>query len=304
MLIKIFVNFLKVSLLIFCLSLNLQAKSIEIGTGSQKAVFYPTANAICEILSRKTPKIKCQALISKGAEYNLQKLGEKFNFSISQLPLQYSFYKNNSEIRSIASMHIEHLSILVSKNSNIHSLKDLVGKRVNIGNQGSGSRIYVEQILNDLEIDLNSFKTINEDDSSKIADLICSDKIDAVLYFVGHPNQIYRKALNCGAHLLALTRAQQDIINTAENDFINSVITKNTYKKQRKVNTIGIHTVLNGLADTPDELVTEIIKTLVQNRRDLIRLNSVYKEVNPLNIITLQDKAPLHPAVVKFLKRE
>lgn len=291
-------------LILASLTSNILAYDVKIGTGSKKAVFYPTSRAICELLQRVNNITDCTAIISKGAEYNLKHLNGEFNFAISQLPLQYEYYQKNPHIRSVATLHIEHLTILKTQNSKIKHWSDLKGKRVNIGNPGSGSRIYFENIIKAFGWSLSDFAEINEEPSANIPNLICQNKVDAVIYFVGHPNRIYKQALNCGAEIVPLTRAEQDKIKETLPNFIQSVIHKNTYNNQKKINTIGIQTALSATTETPNNVVKETINILVRKRVELLKLNNVYKEINPLNIITFENKAPLHEGVIEFLQRK
>lgn len=290
--------------ILLCLTNVSNAYDIKIGTGSRKAVFFPTSKALCQLLEDFKEVDSCSVISTSGAEYNLKNLDKEFNFAISQLPLQFQYYQKNQDIRSVATLHIEHLTILTKKDSGIEHFSDLKGRNVHIGNPGSGSRIYFENIIKAFAWTLDDFSKINEENSSEIPDLICNDKVDAVVYLVGHPNQIYKQALTCDTHIVHLTRAEQDKIRENLPIFVHSVIHHNTYLNQNKVDTVGIQTVLSTTTNTPDELVKSVINSLVTNRKELLKLNHVYREINPLNIITFKHKAPLHDGVIDFLKRK
>jgi TRAP transporter TAXI family solute receptor len=64
---------------------------------------------------------------------------------------------------------------------------DLKGKRVNIGNPGSGQRATMEVVLDAKGWSMDDFALASELKAAEQAGALGDNKIDAMIYTVGHP---------------------------------------------------------------------------------------------------------------------
>ena len=149
-------------------------RTITIGSGSSSAMFYPVATAICETFNKynQEKNVICKPVLSSGAEYNLEAIEKgEFDMGIAQANLQHDAYrglgkfkgKPHKNLRTVFRIHNEYLTIITKKNSNIKNFSDLRGKKVNIGNPGSGSRILFLEMINKLGWKLSDFKEVYEE---------------------------------------------------------------------------------------------------------------------------------------------
>ncbi|MEM9579365.1 MAG: TAXI family TRAP transporter solute-binding subunit, partial [Pseudomonadota bacterium] len=125
---------------------------ISIGTGGVTGVYYPTGGAICRLVNRdrKEHGIRCAVESTGGSVYNINtiKAGE-LEFGVAQSDWQFHAFNGTSkfegdaafpELRAMFSVHAEPFTLLVRGDSGIDSFEGLKGKRVNVGNPGSGQR--------------------------------------------------------------------------------------------------------------------------------------------------------------------
>ena len=127
-----------------------QQKFVSIGTGGVTGVYYPTGGAICRLVNkgRKDHGIRCSAESTGGSIYNINtiKAGE-LEFGVAQSDWQHHAYHGTSKfegkkfdkIRAVFSVHPEPVTIIARDDSGISNISDFKGKRVNIGNPGSGT---------------------------------------------------------------------------------------------------------------------------------------------------------------------
>lgn len=132
---------------------------ITIGTGSVTGVYYPTGGAICKLVNkdRKDHNIRCSVESTGGSIYNVNTIRSgELDFGIVQSDWQYHGYNGTSEfaeqgpykkLRAVFSMHTEPFNIIARADSGIENVKDLAGKRVNIGNPGSGDRATMQVVM-------------------------------------------------------------------------------------------------------------------------------------------------------------
>lgn len=133
-----------------------QEKFVTIGTGGQTGVYYVAGQSICRFVNRNAENIKCNAPASGGGVANVNGLRSgEFNFGIMQSDHQYKamegvapFEKEGKmdDIRAVFSCRAKS-SPYWPVAAPTSRLDDLKGKRVNIGNPGSGQRDTLEEIM-------------------------------------------------------------------------------------------------------------------------------------------------------------
>ncbi len=136
-----------------------EQKFVSIGTGGVTGVYYPTGGAICRLVNktRKTHGIRCSAESTGGSVYNINTIrAGELEFGVAQSDWQYHAYRGTSKfksagafkkLRAMFSVHPEPFTLLVRGDSGIKNFEGLKGKRVNIGNPGSGQRATMEVVM-------------------------------------------------------------------------------------------------------------------------------------------------------------
>ena len=128
---------------------------IVIGTGGSAGVYLPVGQAMCELYQQATGSA-CQALTTGGSLYNASAIRNgELDFGIVQSDIQYAlfhgtgqFYDSgpSKEVRALFSLHAEAFTV-VAKPPEIRNFDDLEGRRVNVGNPGSGQRATLNLLL-------------------------------------------------------------------------------------------------------------------------------------------------------------
>ncbi|MEX2407956.1 MAG: TAXI family TRAP transporter solute-binding subunit, partial [Rhodovibrionaceae bacterium] len=126
---------------------------VSVGTGGVTGVYYPAGGAICRLVNknRKEHGIRCSVESTGGSVYNVNTIREgELEFGVAQSDIQHKSYHGESEtfadqgpfedLRAVFSLHPEPFTVVARSDSGIKDFADLKGKRVNIGNPGSGQR--------------------------------------------------------------------------------------------------------------------------------------------------------------------
>jgi len=123
---------------------------ITIGTGGVTGIYYPTGVAISRMVNKKYDEYKIKATVesTSGSVFNVNAvLNTDLVFGVVQSDRQYqaynglaewSKYGKQTDLRSVFSVHPESITLIASEKSGIREINDLKGKRVNLGNPGSG----------------------------------------------------------------------------------------------------------------------------------------------------------------------
>jgi TRAP transporter TAXI family solute receptor len=194
-----------------------QLTFVSIGTGSVTGIYYPTGGAICRLINEKMDLYGIKATVEStaGSVFNVNAvLNGDLELGVVQSDRQYQAVHGLSEwrrlgpqrnLRSIFSIHPESVTLIASIESGIKNVRDLKGKRVNLGNPGSGP-------LQNARDALKAFGLSEEEirpeyvKAMEAPGLLQDERIDAFFYTVGHPNGNIKEATSgrIKVHFIAL----------------------------------------------------------------------------------------------------
>ncbi len=298
-------------------------KFIAIGTGGPTGVYFVVGNSICRMLHKGAAEgrkkgrkhgIRCSAPSTGGSTYNIGQISEgELDFGVAQSDWQYHAVNCSSEkvtcnknLRAVFSVHPEPFHIIVGKESGINSWGDLKGKRVNIGNPGSGQRGTMEVLMAAHGTKASDFAQATELTSTEQSKALCDGKIDAYGYTVGVPNAGVAVATDgCDARIINLDSSVEKKLVNDNPYYAFATIPKGTYKtSDSDVTTFGVMATFVTSAETPDDVVYELVRAVFENIDDFRKLHPAFKNLDPKRMITDGLSAPLHPAAVKYYKEK
>jgi len=279
-----------------------------IGTGSYGATFYPIAHALCTVLNQKELEFTCEAVSTAGSVYNLMALDHgDHDLALSQFNLQYQaywglapFHNVHKQLTTVAALHQEVFILAVNPASGIKELADLPGKRVNIGNVGSGSRVIIEDLFRFMGWELAKFE-IFEKKSSDLPILLCNDDIDAAIYSTGHPNAIYQDMIGrCGVKLISLWDQKIEAFVAENWQFTEARIPANTYSSiaADKLG-FGVRVVLSARYGIPAKHIYQIVQTIVEEQTKLQIFAPIYRSISGYDQ-SLRNLAPWHKGARQY----
>lgn len=293
-----------------------EEKFVTIGTGGQTGVYYVAGQSICRFLNRGAADhdIKCNAPASGGGVANVNGIRSgEFNFGIMQSDHQFKAMKGVAPfekegamegIRAVFSLQSEVFTILARRDANIASFDDLKGKRVNIGNPGSGQRDTLEEIMQVKGWDRSAFALAAELKPAEQASALGDNNIDAMTYFVGHPNGAIQEATTTiDAVLVPVTGAEIDKLLAAKSYYTKADIPGGLYKgNDAPTPSIGGKAVLSTSANASPEMVYQLVKSVFDNIERFKRLHPAFADLKEADMIKVGLSAPLHEGAVRYYK--
>ena len=289
---------------------------ITIGTGGVTGVYYPTGGAICRLVNkgRKEHGIRCSAESTGGSVYNINtvRAGE-LEFGVAQSDWQYHAYHGTSKfadqgafegLRAVFSVHPEPFTLLTREDTGITKFEDLKGKKVNVGNPGSGQRATMEVVMESYGMSMSDFALAAELKGAEMAQALCDGKIDAMIYTVGHPAAAITEATNtCDVKLISV-----------DGDPVKKLVADNAYYRMATVpggmdkgndadiTTFGVGATFITSADVPDDVVYVVVKAVFDNFDDFKKLHPAFANLKEAEMIKDGLSAPLHPGAIKYYK--
>ncbi|MDP0009154.1 TAXI family TRAP transporter solute-binding subunit [Glaesserella parasuis] len=312
-------NFFKLSLVaslaMGAMSAHAEDKFVTIGTGGQTGVYYVVGQSICQLVNRDTAKtnVKCNAPSTGASVANLNAIADKqMEMGIAQSDWQYHAYngsssfegKKNDKLRAVFSIHPEPFTVMARTDAKIANFDDLKGKRVNVGDPGSGTRATMNVILAAKGWTDKEFKVASELKPAEMASVMCDNNLDAITYNVGHPNGALKEAAaSCDAHLVPVTGEAIDKLVADHSYYAKATIPGSLYKgTDNPVETFGVYATLVTSADVDADLVYTVVKAVFDNFDRFKRLHPAFENLKEEEMIKNALSAPLHEGAIRYYK--
>ena len=151
---------------------------------------------------------------------------------------------------------------------------------------------------------LDDFALASELKPAEQAAALGDNKVDAIIYTVGHPNGSIQEAVSTvDAVLVPVEGAAIDTL-VADNPFYAyATIPGGMYKgTDADVKTFGVKATFVTSADVPDEVVYEVVKAVFDNFDRFKRLHPAFETLKEEEMIKDGLSAPLHPGAEKYYK--
>ncbi len=291
---------------------------ITIGTGGVTGVYYPTGGAICRLVNkgRKDHGIRCSVESTGGSIYNIKTIrAGELEFGVAQSDWQYHAYNGTSKfeddgafegLRAVFSVHPEPFTVVARADAGISEFSDLKGKRVNIGNPGSGQRGTMEVLMDAMGWTTDDFALATELKAAEQSQALCDNQIDAMVYTVGHPSGSIQEA----------TTACDSVLVDVSGDAVEKLVDENSYYRMATIpggmyrgndedtQTFGVGATFVTSSDVSEDAVYTVVKSVFENFDDFKKLHPAFANLAPEDMISAGLSAPLHAGAEKYYKEQ
>ncbi|MBW1799711.1 MAG: TAXI family TRAP transporter solute-binding subunit [Deltaproteobacteria bacterium] len=289
---------------------------VTIGTGGITGVYYPTGGAIAKMVNKKRKIYRIRATVEStgGSAFNVNAvMAGDLEFGIVQSDRQYQAIKGLAEwkdkgpqkdLRAVFSIHPETLTLIAADDAGIKTIGDLRGKRVNIGNPGSGQRQNSIDALTNAGIDYRSDLKAEGVKAAESPGLLQDGRIDAFFYTVGHPNGNIKEATSGKrkVHFVPITGLEQLLRKYPY--YARAYIPIKLYPgatNKADVGTFGVKATLVTSAKVPERVVYAITREVFENFDEFKGLHPAYQVLTKTNMLEGMS-APIHPGALKYFK--
>lgn len=310
----------RVFTLVFFCCLLLQTGSADaaaiVGTGGKTGVYHPVGKAICQMVNQKATKygFKYDVHKSNGSVSNINGVMRgNLDLGFAQSDRQYEAYHGQAawrsagpqrELRSICSLYSEAITLITSEKSQISSLDELSGKRLNIGNRGSGQYKNAVDVLEAAQIrlgDINVKKVKAVNNQS----LLQNDKIDAFFFTAGHPNKMIKLlSSKVPVVIVPITGPGVDALIRQYPYYTRYKIPANLYpgiSNRSAIPSIGVKATLITSKKITNHVIYSLTKALFENFKELRRCHPALRELNKKQMLKGLS-APIHDGAMLYYR--
>lgn len=290
------------------------AVEITVGTGSTAGLYYQVGRSLCRLLNRDAQggDINCQALPTDGSIFNLGAIRSgELTLAVAQSDWQFHSVNGTGpfaddgpdpDLRALFSVHGEPFTVAARADSEIKHVDDLKGARVNVGNPGSGQRATMGVVMDAKGWTLSDFLLAEELPASQQSLALCHDRVEAMVYTVGHPNPSVSKAVGlCDARLVEVSGAEIDRLIEQNPYYAHATIPGGMYHNNPDpIETFGVIATVVSSANVDADTVYTVVKTLFEALDDFRAMHPAWGGLSPESMITDGLSAPLHEGAKRY----
>ncbi len=282
-----------------------------LATGGTSGTYYSFGGAMAQIIN-KTAGTNITAQSTGASKENIRLVSTKeAELAIVQNDVLDYAYKGielfNGEkienVLTIGTLYPEVIQLVVAADSDIMTLADLKGKKVSVGDAGSGVEANAKQVLEayglsfeDIDVRRLSFKESGDAFSNK--------QLDAFFVTAGIPNTaIVELAVKNPVKLLNIEGDPMKSLQTKYPFYTEFTIGKDVYNTAEDIKTIAIQATLVCGADMSEDAVYNITKAIFENLTELGEAHAKGKEV-ALEKTVQGVSVPFHPGAEKYYKEQ
>ncbi|HUF57823.1 MAG TPA: TAXI family TRAP transporter solute-binding subunit [Thermohalobaculum sp.] len=292
------------------------AEELRIGTGATTGVYFQVGRAICRILNETDPVegLSCAAESTPGSLHNLAavRAGE-LEVGVVQSDWQHHAVRGTSgfadagadeSLRALFSVHGEPFTLVVREDSGIGSIAELAGRRVNIGNPGSGQRGTMEAVMEAMGWSAEDFALATELTAAEHGLALCHDRVEAIVYTVGHPNASIAQATGlCDARIAAVSGPEIDALVDAAPFYAKTEVPGGIYAANPEpVPTFGVTATVVASADLPEETAYRLVSRVFENFETFRKAHPAFGYLRKEDMVAAGLSAPLHPGAVRYFR--
>lgn len=290
---------------------RLEGKTL-LGSGVAPGTYYSFGKALS--LYAKQQGIPLFSMASEGSVANASLLqAGRLDFGLVQSDVAQLLYSGlvgegffpNRELRGVASLWPEAVHLLTLEGSGIKRLGDLHGRRVAVGQRGSGSRINAVLIGLAARLNADQLPDIREISLARAIAQLEAGEVDALFLTEAIPAPAIQELAAKREDLRFISMPPEMFVNLAEDHFVYYPLTvpAKTYPGQTEpFTTLGLAAAFITHAGVEDAKVDAILKLLLTGGDELARkyyrAAFISRETMRLGLAV-----PLHPAAERFYEQ-
>lgn len=275
-----------------------------IGTGGVTGVYYPVGGAVSKLVNDADVGLRLTVESTGGSVFNINAINSgQMDLALAQSDVVYQAYNGEvafegapvEKVRTVMGLHAEPMHLVCNADADVASFADIAGKRVSIGNPGSGMLNTVQAML--------AAKGMSEDDftaeylrAAEAPDFLRDGRIDCFFYTVGIGGAAIRDiSATSDVDIVPLHDAEFETLMETFPYYAFATVPAGTYGGQDEELTLfGVKALFVTSTDMSEEDVYTIVSTVLNNLDTFRAIHPALANLTPEDFLSGLG-APLHP---------
>jgi uncharacterized protein len=285
-----------------------RATFASLGTGELNGIYYPLGRSMCNIIDRHIGEngVRCSPEATPGSVYNVGAIRNgELEFGIVQSDVAYAAYNGTGafagkpfrDLRSVLILYPELVTIIARADAGIYQIADLAGRRINVGEQGSGTHATWDVLTDAVDWSNTQRPQTTDLPADAAACALCAGHIDANLLVVGHPSATVRTQLAmCATNFVAVNEPVMDALLARSPYLVEGNISGALYAQTGDTPTVGGNAVLMTSASADANAVAALSQAIITHIDELRTKLPALANLTVEKMTTSKTPAPLYLA--------
>ena len=286
------------------------AVKLSMATGGTSGTYYGFSGVVAQVLNEKLAdslNITVESTGASAANIDLVETGGNQLAIVQNDVMYYAIsgtdmyadkapYENYS---AVMSCYPEYVQIIANKD--ITSIDDLRGKKVSVGDAGSGVEFNARQILAAYGIDIESDIEKNNQGFADSADSLKNGTIDAAFVVAGYPTTaVSELASTYDFNILAVDEEHANALMSEYGFYTYGVIPGGTYGPVAEdVPAVAVMATIIARNDVPEDTIYALVKGIFDNQEEIAVAHAKGAELSLETAVSGID-IPFHPGATKY----
>ena len=289
---------------------NKAVVKITLASGGTSGTYYGFSGVVAQRLNETLKdKLKINVVSTGASKANVQMIDSNdAQIAIVQNDVMSYAYnatdmftgeKPINTFSAIASCYPE--SVQIISNKSITDISDLRGKKVSVGDAGSGVEFNAKQILEAYDIDIEKDIVKNNQSFADSCDSLKNGTLDAAFVTAGHPTvAVTELSSNYDFNVLSIDDEHADKLIEKYGFYTKLNITKDTYSVMKDdIQTVAVMATYIANNNLPEDTVYEFVKSLFKEAGNF---NHQKAELLDPKTGVSGISIPFHPGALKYYK--
>lgn len=287
-------------------------KKITLASGGTSGTYYGFSGAVASRLNEVLNNdLKINVISTGASKANAQMIDSNdAQIAIIQNDVMDYAYKATdmfagqqpmTTFSAIASVYPESIQIIANKS--ITSIDQLKGKRVSVGDAGSGTEFNTKQILEAYGMDIEKDIVKNNQSFADSCDSLKNGTLDAAFITAGHPTvAVTELATNFDFNILPVDAAHAATLMNKYKFYAKVNIEKNSYTVLTSdVPTVAVMATYIANNNLDEEIVYKFTKSLFEEKDNIIHQKAALLDKN----VGIQGiSIPFHPGAERYYREQ
>ncbi|MFG3526484.1 TAXI family TRAP transporter solute-binding subunit [Streptomyces sp. NPDC047917] len=287
--------------------------TLTFSTGVRSGVYQRYGERLKGDLARDLPEVSIKLQTSEGSQQNIARVATgKADFTIATTDALATYLRSGKpgadRLRGCVRLYDDYIQLVVPRDSAVRRVSDLRGKRVGVGQRGSGVRLVADRLLKAAGLDPEDDVTPVSAGIDTMPKQLENDRLDAFFWSGGLPTSAVQELSNRFAiRLVPLEAALVKELQAAGGSaryYRSAMMPADAYHSAQQDQAVPTVAVANVLVTTErsDPAMTEAFTRTVIDSRDRIGREVHAAQLVDLRTAIYTDPLPLHEGASRYYR--
>ncbi|MEU0137330.1 TAXI family TRAP transporter solute-binding subunit [Streptomyces sp. NPDC006296] len=287
--------------------------SLTFSTGVRSGVYQRYGQRLEGALAKDMPKVSIQLQNSEGSQQNIERVATgKADFTIATVDAVAAYLRNgkpgSERLRGCVRLYDDYVQLVVPRGSDIRQVSDLRGKRVGVGQKGSGVLLLADRIMTAAGVDPSADIDPVEAGIDTMPQRLVDGELDAFFWSGGLPTgAVEELSQRLDIRLVPLDTALIGRLQAAGGStrhYRSAVMPADAYDHAQRGEAVQTVAVANLLitTDRTDPRMTEAFTRTVIDSRDRIGREVHAAQLVDLRTAIYTDPLELHEGARRYYR--